>query len=310
MDIYNSTIIVNRSTIWYYKLATSKLKGRDYLKKLFTIKCEGLFSIERENEVYSVWDTDSKKITFYDYSCNELPDYQRSHISDDEYEEQFTDDNTQISPIVNGFYNYSTHKVEYDVDEMYGMLGIKDKNGNKLTEEIYYQIGSFSNGLCSVRLKDTDWGCINEKGELIIPYKFGEELNFNIYGVACGDSSLVDISGNAIPDTTFNCIGDCFKESRYFTISLLTDEQSESIDRCGTAPDIKEDIYDTKKRKYVAKNIPDLKLDVSFFNGDEDVILAAIKLIDDYDKISIEHKGTIIAEKDDYITVFDYYQNA
>lgn len=278
------------------------------MKKLFTLYCEGIFDVEIENQVYSIYDTKNKSLSFYDNKGDELPDYHRPHI-DIDYDEQYTDDDTQISPIVNGFYNYSTHDVEYDVDGMYGSLGIKYENGDKLTEEIYYQIGYFSNGLCPVRLKDTDWGCINEKGELVIPYQFGEELNFNMYGVACGDDSLVDMQGNAIPDTTFNCESDCFEESRYFTISLLTEEQSESIDRCGTAENIKVNIYDTKNRKYVVKDIPDLKLDVSFFNGDEEIILATVELIDDYEKIRIKKNGTIIAKKDNNITVFDYYQD-
>ena len=69
-------------------------------------------------------------------------------------------------------------------------------------------------------------------------------------------------------------------------IRELTDEQSESIDKCGTAENIKVNIYDTKNRKYVVKDIPELKLDVSFFNGDEEIILAPVELIDDYERLS------------------------
>ena len=49
---------------------------------------------------------------------------------------------------------------------------------------------------------------------------------------------------------------------RYYTIALLSEEQQKSIDRCGRAENILLDIYDTKLRKYVARGIPDGKLEL------------------------------------------------
>ena len=49
-------------------------------------------------------------------------------------------------------------------------------------------------------------------------------------------------------------------------------------------------------------------LDVAFFEGEEEVILAALKLLPEYDKIKLESKSTILAEKNDVTDIYDYYQ--
>ena len=82
-----------------------------------------------------------------------------------------------------------------------------------------------------------------------------------------------------------------------------------SISECGTAPDITVDIYDTKNRKYVIKGIPEGRLDVYCFDGEPEVILAAAELLDRYDEANLYGKGTIVAKKDGYKTVFDFYKD-
>lgn len=136
-----------------------------------------------------------------------------------------------------------------------------------------------------------------------------DEFIFNKYGVACGDNCLVDIDGNEIPDTSLNLEDSCSEYDRYFTFGTTTPEQDESISRCGTADGIVIDIYDTKTRKYVAKGIPDGCLDVSFFDGEPGVILAAIELLPEYETVDVCETGTIIARKKSWITVFNYYEN-
>ena len=90
--------------------------------------------------------------------------------------------------------------------------------------------------------------------------------------------------------------------------SFLSDEQNASIAECGTADDITVDIYDTKNREYVVKGIPECRLDVYMFDGEPEVILAAVKLIDQYECIRLKKNGTIICEKDGLITIYDYYK--
>lgn len=277
------------------------------MKKLFTIKKNGIFMVEKEGSVYSTFIRSENKHIFFDNEGNYLENYSCPQIHDDEKFIEINDPDF-FEDIGEEFYKYTTHDVTYDIDGQYGLFGIKHNNGKKLTEEIYYQVGRFCNGLCAVSIEDGKWGCINTEGNLVIPYNFSEEMFFNKYGVAVGDNTLIDISGNPIPDTTLNSIDSCSEDDRYFVFSLLSDEHTASIDECGTAPDTTVDIYDTKSRKYVVKDITECRLYVYFFDGEPEVILAAVKLIDQYENIRLSKNGTIICEKDGFLTIYDYYQ--
>ena len=134
-------------------------------------------------------------------------------------------------------------------------------------------------------------------------------LIFNKYGVACGDHCLVDIDGNEIPDTNLNLEDSCGEHDRYFTFGTTTKEQDESISRCGTADGITVDIYDTKNRQYVAKGIPECHLDVSYYDGEPEVILAAIDLLPEYEEAEVCKIGTVIGKKDGWVTVYNFYGN-
>lgn len=274
------------------------------MKKLFTVKKDGCLWVEVEGSVYSTFGL--KNQTFYDSEGNKLENYSRPPVQEDEPVK--IDDPDYLEDIGAGFYVYTTHEVTYDVDGKYGQFGIKYNDGRKLTEEIYYQIGRFCHGLCAVSIEDGKWGCIDANGRLVIPYNFNEEMFFNEYGVAVGNRTLIDRMGNEIPDTALNSIDDCAEYSRYFVFSLLSDEQLASIDECGTAPNVMVDIYDTKNRAYVVKGVPECRLEVYCFDGEPEVILAAVELLDQYDKIDLSRNGTIICEKDSFITVYDYYQ--
>ena len=49
------------------------------MKLLFSIKCDGIFWVEKENEVYSIWKRESGRetCTFFDNQGNVLPEYKR-----------------------------------------------------------------------------------------------------------------------------------------------------------------------------------------------------------------------------------------
>ena len=136
-----------------------------------------------------------------------------------------------------------------------------------------------------------------------------DAIKFNKYGIACVDDCLIDKEGNKLPDTELNCEDDCCELNRYYTFAFLNEEQCASIEKCGTAENILLDIYDTKLRKVVAKGVPECVLSLTAFDGDNEVVLAAINLVNQYDNIRLDGKGTIIAKKNDIITVFDYYQS-
>lgn len=277
------------------------------MRYLFTLKADGLFGVEKEGEVYSTFDYKKNKYIFIDCEGSVI-DYSRPLLQDEEEYIEITDPDF-LEEIGEGFYIYTTHKVTYDVDGKYGQFGIKHNDGKKLTDEIYYQVGRFCNGLCAVSIEDGKWGCIDTDGNLVIPYNFNEGMFFNEYGVAVGNKTLIDRMGNEIPDTVLNSIDDCGEYDRYFVFSYLNEEQLASIDNCGTAPDITVDIYDTKTRKYVIKGVPECRLYVHCFDGEPEVILAAKELLDRYDEVELYRAGTIVGKKDGYFTVFDYYKD-
>ncbi len=280
------------------------------MKELFSLNTNGMFRIEQEGCIYSIREWDSGKDTFYDAAGQILQGYRPSELDevDAPYEGDYTGDPEQVTPVVNGYYGYTTHEVSYDPGEMFGSFGIKAVDGRKITEEIYYQIDYFSCGLCAVRLKDSQWGCIDTQGRLVIPYQFSEPPRFNLYGVAVGDHSLIDVSGQPIANTMLNSLDSVCETDRYFVIALLTEAQLTSIDQCGTASDIVVDIYDTKERKYVVKGIPECKLDIYSNDVTHEVILQAVGMLNQYDSILLHGKGTIVGEKNKVITVFDFYQ--
>lgn len=202
------------------------------MKRLFTIECDGIFSVEKENEIYSIFNLQTKQWAFFDNHGNELPHYERPHID-----------------------NMNNYHQGLDI-------------------------------------------CQDEA-----------RLIFNKYGVACGDHCLVDTDGNEIPDTSLNLEDSCGQYDRYFVFGTTTEEQDESINRCGTADGITLDIYDTKTRGYVAKCIPECCLDVSFYDGEPEVILAAIDLLFEYETVDVCKTGTIIGKNDGWITVYYFYDN-
>lgn len=279
------------------------------MKKLFTISDgRAVFAIE-EGKLYELVDWKKEERKFFNAAGQEIPDYQREGCEKSIYDEQYTDDKTQVTPMIDGFYGYSSCEVVYHPDGMDGCFGVKAKDGTKITEEIFAEVDKcFRYGLLSVRNSENLWGCIDEKGNLVIPFKFSDHLRFNQYGVAVGDNTLIDRQGNEITGTDLNLEDYCDISYRYFTIALISDEQREAIDSCGSAENICIDIYDTKLRKYVVRGIPDGKLDVVFFDGEEEVILAALALLPDYDEIKLESKSTILAKKDNIIDIYDYYQ--
>lgn len=279
------------------------------MKKLFSTNICGITDVAEEGKVYGIYNYDLNEWLFFDAMGQPLPNYKRPPCEASIHDEQYTGDKSQISPMIDGFYGYSTGEIHYHPDGFDGHVGIKNKDGTKITEEIFAELTYFSNGLCPVRNKEGKWGCVDTTGKLVLPYLFCDAPQFNHYGVAVGDNSLIDRNGTPIPDTELDLIEDCYEQNRYYVFGLLTKEQSESISQCGSAENIRLDIYDTKLRKYVVRNIPESDLSIGNFEGEGEVILAALAMMQNYDRISVEGIGTIFAEKANIITVYDYYRN-
>ena len=288
--------------MWYYDAERSVRE----LKELFSLN--GRYSIipNESDGLFLLTDFNTMKDSVLDANGNftNRPFHETEDVSDLQCD---IDDPTQFSEPVNGFYVYTTHECHYDLDGAHGCFGIKRVNGEKLTEECFYRVGFFSNGLCPVCLEDEKWGCINEEGTLVISYQFAEAPTFNKFGVACGDNSLIDMEGQPISETDLNYFGGLFEDQRYVEIALWSDEINAEILKCGTAPNLTVDIYDTKERSFAARGVPDGKLDIDFCDAEKEVVIAAIKMLPQFDEIKVEKKKTILARKGEMTTVFDYY---
>ena len=187
----------------------------------------------------------------------------------------------------------------FNIEEENKVFGLFDKKRNKWD---FYDYDGKSCDYERPYIDDVDTDDCFEEDE-------SEETPvYNKYGVAEGESSLIDLDGNIIPDTQFNCVDESGEECRYFVFTTLTEEQLAEIGRCGTAPGITMNIYDTKNREYVVKGIPECILYPFDFDGDKEVVMAAAELVNQYDYITIEGIGTIVAHNGEEITVYDYYQ--
>lgn len=187
----------------------------------------------------------------------------------------------------------------FNIEKENKVFGLFDKKRNK------WDFYDYDCKLCDYkrpRIDDMEATDYLEKDE-------NEEIPiYNKYGIAEGEDSLIDLEGNIIPDTQLNCVDEAGENCRYFVFTMFTEEQSAEIDRCGTAPGITMNIYDTKNREYVVKGIPECILYPFDFDGEKEVVMAAAELINQYKYITIEGIGTIVAHNGDEITVYDYYQ--
>ncbi len=279
---------------------------RDDMKKIFKVEGKKTIVYLEDYRLFEVYDWDHKRKTFLSEEGNEVP---RPDFRDYPWEhERCYDDPTGYEPLGDGYYMFTTHPVEEDPDGPYGCFGIKDKNGEIVVDEKYWQIRSAFNGLFPVQEIEGDWGCVNERGELVVPCIYWEPPHFNKYGLGYGNHMLVDMQGNEIAGTEFNCIEYYNENDRYIPIILTTEEQDEQISKTGTAEGVKKAIFDTKLREYVIRGIPENSIYVDFYDGEPEVIIAAAQMLNQYDNLRLESDGIIIGTKGNRQVVYDYYK--
>lgn len=69
------------------------------MKKMFTIECDGIFWVEVENEVYSIYNRKTRAHRFFDANGNSLPNYQRPPRNDgsnDDYIDDYIEEETDL----------------------------------------------------------------------------------------------------------------------------------------------------------------------------------------------------------------------
>lgn len=278
------------------------------MKELFTIN-KGILIVPNEDEgLFRMYDYNNHNGWYVDSDGNTVPIPQNDASTPHDW--NAPDDPTCHVIINENYYIYTTHALDwYDpVEGAYGRFGIKDMSGNVVTEEHYWQIGHYSNGLFAVREINGMWGCINEKGEQMLPFRYEDEPIFNKYGLAYGNGFLIDMNGTEIAGTEFNCIESPSEDDRYFDITLMTAEQDALVEETGSAPDITVDIFDTKNREFVVQGIPECRLFHSGYEGEPEVIQAAAGMLDCYDEVLVEGRGILVARNGKTQTVFDFYR--
>lgn len=275
------------------------------MKRLFTLDINKSIWVEKNEKVFRIHDNDSNRLYYLDWSGNEVaPPVFEPYDYTCELE---NGDPTWFKYLGNGFYAYTTHPVDETMDGEFGCFGVKDSKMRIIVEEQYWQIGTFSGGLCPVQEVDGNWGCINEKGDLVLPCVYWDEPVFNIYGLAYGNQTLIDMQGNEIPNTAFNHIEFPLENNRYYKIVLTNEEQRKQIEKTGSAEGITEDIFDTRLREYVIKGIPECVIYWFGYDGEPEPIIEATKLIDKYEKITVDYHGILIGKSENKQDVYDCY---
>lgn len=176
----------------------------------------------------------------------------------------------------------STVELEWEIDDVFGNFGFKNKAGEFVIEPQYAYAHEFTCGLAAVNLNRTwykteegyryyenHYGYIDHLGKTIIPFSFNEAYPFNKYGVAVveytsGRGRLIDTKGNFIPGTENLDVEHYYDYyDRYLEFVYDVDSKNNEY-----GDDLPAGIYDTKERKILLEPSID-----SFIEFDEDEIL-------------------------------------
>ncbi|MBQ6266261.1 MAG: WG repeat-containing protein [Clostridia bacterium] len=220
----------------------------------------------------------------------------------EEPDENESGDPCQIGDMINGFYAFTTHEFSEDADGRYGLFGVKDASGAVIADEQFRDVECFRCGLCPVKNAEERWGCIDENGTLIIPFRYSDPPRFNLYGLAVGDDGLIDKTGARLAGITFDCADFFDEDDRYIITNRFTKEQSDAIAQCGTAPGITDDFFDSKTRTYLVKGIPERSIRLCGSPAPE-AVLAAVELLHAFEDIRL-YDAYVFARRGDETVVF------
>lgn len=274
------------------------------MKKLFEADGRKIITYLRDHRVFELIDPETERRSFFDKEGRETSPPGRKTCEGERVFDA-TEDPTRCDELGNGYYSFTTHPVDYDPDGPFGLFGIKDQTGRVILDEKYWQIREIFNGLFPVQEIEGDWGCVDERGELVVPCVYDEPPLFNKYGLAYGNRTLIDRQGREIPGTEYNLPETYGEGDRYIPIILTAKEQDGPIEKTGTEERIVASIFDTKLRRYVVEGVPEGAIDVEFYDGEPEPILAAAKLLSVYDELRVLQDGFVAGRKGDRQDVYD-----
>lgn len=219
------------------------------MKILFSREGKSCYVADKERIIFCIDNA------YFDVNGNEVPDeasFHKDSNGDSDWYHDWMDYEGLPEPLSSA----STVEPEYEIDDVFGNFGFKNKDGEFVIEPQYAYAHEFTNGLASVNLSRTwyktpdgqrhyenHYGYIDGNGKTVIGFQYDNAYPFNKYGVAAVTKTpedhyhLIDLAGNEIPDTDFPYISYYDYNDRYFVFSL--DPDGESL--IG--------LYDTKERK-------------------------------------------------------------
>ncbi len=231
------------------------------MKELFSALGKTVRVVDRKRMIF-----DFGNGVFYDIKGNIVPPLETikyndsDAINDDHKEKKEIVDKRIVDELI----PESTIEPIYEIDDLFGNYGFKNKAGEFIIEPQYAYAYEFTCGLAAVNLNRTwyknedgrrfyenHFGFIDEHGKTVIPFAYDEAWPFNKYGVAVvttlEDTFLIDTTGKTIPGT----------ENLAFMHPYDYDERFLEFHEKGTdvhyidADDVPVGLYDTKERKVI-----------------------------------------------------------
>lgn len=175
----------------------------------------------------------------------------------------------------------STIEPEFEVDDIFGNFGFKNKAGDFVIEPQYAYADEFSHGLAAVNLNRTwyktkegrrfyenHFGYIDAYGKTVIPFAYDKAWPFNKYGLAVvetlDDVLLIDVNGKPVPGTENLAFEHYYDYDDRFLVFSNKDEGFENIYN----DESPKGVYDTKEGRVILE--PSIE---SIFQYSEDEIL-------------------------------------
>lgn len=222
------------------------------MKILFSKQGKSCYVIDKERIVFCIDNA------YYDIQGNEIHDEESFHKKrnvdddDDSWYQYWMDYEGLPEPLI----SETTVEPEWEIDDVFGNYGFKNKAGEFVIEPQYAYAHEFTCGLASVNLNRTwyrtpegkkyyenHYDYINGNGQTVIGFQYDIARPFNKYGIAVVAKTtdnfyhLIDLEGNEIPETRFPYIDYYDYNNRYFEFSRENDDEA----LIG--------LYDTKERK-------------------------------------------------------------
>ncbi len=249
------------------------------MKELFSKPGKSVRLADRERMIF-----DFGNGIYYDIKGNTVPAEESFKYSynDDSPDDLWEQEWIENEGIEEKLISESTTEPEYEIDDLFGNYGFKNKAGEFVIEPQYAYAYDFTCGLAAVNLNRTwyktedgrrfyenHFGYIDDHGKTVIPFAYDEARPFNKYGVAVvetlKDVFLIDTAGKIIPGTENLAFEHYYDYDDRFL--EFTDKETKFNYEYGD--DLPLGLYDTKERKVLLEPSVD---DVIQWSEDEILI--------------------------------------